>query len=160
MAVVRFEPLRELAALQSEMSRFMNQVYGTGGSGGGQGSSSWLPPLDLWETEAEIVLALDLPGVAEHQVSIEVDDGVLTVTGERDRKVEETADRFYRFERRFGQFSRSVTLPPGVDEARITAEFDAGVLEIHVPKPDERKPKRIQIGDQGAIEGDSTPVGA
>jgi HSP20 family protein len=159
MAVVRFEPLRELAALQSEMSRFMNQVYGTAGAGGGQGPATWLPPLDVWESEAEIVLAIDLPGIREDEVSIELDDGVLTVSGERTREVEEKSDRFYRFERRFGPFSRSVTLPPGVDEARIRAEFDAGVLEIHVPKPEERRPKRIQIGDQGAIEGDSKPIG-
>jgi HSP20 family protein len=156
MAIVRWEPFRDLAALQSEMSRFMNQVWGTSGAGGGTGPSTWLPALDVWETENDLVLALDLPGVPEDKVSIEVDDSVLTVTGERERTVEDSGDRFFRFERRYGQFSRSVTLPQGIDEAKISAEFKDGVLEIHVPKPEERSPKRIQIGASGAIEGEST----
>jgi HSP20 family protein len=86
MAGVRLEPLRELAALQSEMSGFMNQVYGTAGAGAGQGPATWLPPLDVSESEAEIVLAGDLPRIHEDEVSIEVDDGVLTVSGERTRE--------------------------------------------------------------------------
>lgn len=155
MAVVRWEPFRELAALQNEMSRFMNQVWGGGTTGPGDGASTWLPALDVWETDDEIVLALDLPGIPEDKVSVEVDDGVLTVSGEREREARQESDRFYRFERRFGAFSRSVTLPPGVNESKIQADFKDGVLEIHVPKPEERKPKRISIGAQGAIEGQS-----
>jgi HSP20 family protein len=160
MAVVRWEPFRELAALQNEMSRFMNHVWGSSGAGGGEGGSTWLPALDVWESDAEIVLALDLPGISEEKVAIEVDDGVLTVSGERERELEEKGDRFYRFERRFGQFSRSVTLPQGVDPSGIKAAFKDGVLEIRVPKPEERQPKRIQIGTQGAIEGESKRVEA
>jgi len=155
MAVVRWEPFRELAALQNEMGRFMNQLWGTPTQGFGNGGTAWLPALDVWETDEEIVLALDLPGIPEDKVSIEVDDGVLTVSGERERTVEQRSDRFSRFERRFGTFSRSVTLPQGVSEDSIKAEFANGVLEIHVPKPEERKPKRFQIGAKGAIEGES-----
>jgi HSP20 family protein len=156
MAVVRWEPFRELAALQSEMSRFMNQVWGGQGGTGGNGASTWLPAVDVWETENDLVLAFDLPGMAEDDVAIEVDDGVLTVSGEREREEKEEGDRFFRFERRFGAFSRSVTLPQGIDSSKINAEFERGVLKIHVPKPEERKPKRIQIGSQGAVEGKST----
>jgi len=156
MAVVRWEPFRELAALQSEMSRFMNQVWGTSGSGGGNAPSTWLPPLDVWETGTEVVLALDLPGIPEDKVAIEFDDGVLTVSGERLRTSEEDSERFYRFERRYGQFSRSVTLPPGTDPGAIKADFDNGVLEIRVLKPEDRKPTRVQIGTTGTIEGEST----
>ena len=94
----------------------------------------------------EIVLAVDLPGISEEAVSLEVDDGVLTISGERSRTIDEKHDRYYRFERRFGQFSRSVTLPQGIDASGIKAEFDAGVLEVHVPKPEERKPRKISIG--------------
>lgn len=157
MSVVRWEPFRELAALQSEMSRFVNQMWGTAGAGGGNGASTWLPALDVWESEDELVLALDLPGIPPESVAIEVDDGVLTVSGQRERKVEEERDRYYRFERRFGAFSRSVTLPQGVDEEKIEAAFEDGVLEIRVPKPEERKPKRIEIGGQGVIEGTAEP---
>jgi HSP20 family protein len=156
MAVVRWEPIRELAALQSEMSRFMNQVWGTSGAGGGNGPSTWLPPLDVWETETDLVMALDLPGVAENDVSIEVEDGALTVSGNRARATEQESERFYRFERRYGEFSRSVTLPQGVDPSAIKADFKNGVLEITVPKPEERKPTRVQIGATGTIEGEST----
>jgi HSP20 family protein len=155
MAVVRFEPFRELAALQTEMSRLLNQGYGGQGTPG-DGGTSWLPALDVWETEGEIVVSVDLPGVSEDQVAIEVEDGILTVGGQRDREVELNEDRYYRFERRVGTFSRSVTLPQGVDEGTINAAFTDGVLEVRIPKPEERKPKRIPIGAKGAIEGQST----
>jgi HSP20 family protein len=155
MAVVRWEPFREIAALQNEMGRFMGQLWGTPATGGGDGGTSWLPALDVWETEEEIVVSMDLPGIPEDKVSIEVEDGVLTVSGEREKQVEKTEDRFYRFERRYGTFARSVTLPQGVDEADIKAEFSGGVLNVHVPKPAERKPKRIPIGASAAIEGES-----
>jgi HSP20 family protein len=156
MAVVRWEPFRELTALQNEMGRLMGQMYGPSPSGdAGNGGSTWLPALDVWETDDELVLAVDLPGIEEKDVTIEVDDGVLTVTGQRERTVEVKQEHFARFERRYGTFSRSVTLPAGIDESTIKAAFDGGVLQIHVPKPEERKPKRIQIGGEGAIEGQS-----
>ncbi|MCC6224422.1 MAG: Hsp20/alpha crystallin family protein [Thermoleophilia bacterium] len=155
MTIVRWEPFRELAALQSELSRFTNELWGAPAAGAG-GASTWLPALDVWETDAEIVLALDLPGIAEDRVTIEVEDGVLTITGEREREVKQETDRFYRFERRFGRFSRSVTLPQGTDAGQIRAEFKDGVLEVHVPRPAERTPTRIPIGAKGTIEGEST----
>jgi HSP20 family protein len=152
MAVTRWEPFREIAALQSEMSRFMNQLWGTAAASGGNGGATWLPAVDAWETDDALVISVDLPGVRKEDVSIEVDDGVLTISGTRERKVEQREDRFYRFERRYGAFSRSVTLPQGVDESTIKAQFENGVLEITVPKPEERKPKRITIGGT-AVEG-------
>jgi HSP20 family protein len=160
MAVVRFEPFRELAALQNEMGRWMNQVMGAqaaSGSGGANGGSNWLPAVDVWETDTDLVLSFDLPGIAEDKIDVELDDNVLTVTGQRERAQEQSGDRFYRFERRFGTFSRSVTLPQGVDENSIKADYSNGVLEVRVPKPAEPKPRRIQVGSsQGAIEGKSS----
>jgi HSP20 family protein len=156
MALVRWEPFRELAALQNEMGRWMNQLAGGVGAVPGNGqSSTWLPAVDVWETDTELVLSFDLPGIPEDKIAVELDDNVLTVTGKRERMQEHSSDRFYRFERRFGQFSRSVTLPTGVKEEHIKAEYKDGVLEIRVPKPKEQMPKRIQIGSQGAIEGKS-----
>jgi HSP20 family protein len=154
MALVRWEPFRELAALQNEMGRWMNQLAGGVTPGNGQ-SSTWLPAVDVWETENELVLSFDLPGIPEDRITVELDDNVLTVSGERERSSEHSSERFYRFERRFGSFSRSVTLPAGVSESDIEAEYANGVLEVRVPKPEEQKPKRIQIGSQGAIEGKS-----
>ena len=154
MALVRWEPFRELAALQNEMSRWMGQLPGT--TQGNGTSSTWLPAVDVWETADELVLSFDLPGIPEDKVAVELDDNVLTVSGERQRASEHSGERFYRFERRFGTFSRSVTLPQGVQEDAIKATYENGVLEVRVPKPEEPKPKRIQIGSQGAIEGTST----
>lgn len=158
MAVVRWEPFRELAALQSEMSRWMNQVAGPGTPGTGNGTSTWLPAVDVWETDSELVLSFDLPGIDEDRISVELEDNVLTVSGERERAEKTEGDRFYRYERRFGQFSRGVTLPPGVNEDEIKADYRAGVLEVRVPKPEEQKPKRIPVGgsEQTAIEGTGT----
>jgi HSP20 family protein len=155
MALVRWEPFRELAALQNEMSRWLSPLAGTTPANGS--TSSWLPPVDVWETDDELVVAFDLPGSKEDEIAVELDDNVLTVSGERERTSEHSNDRFYRFERRFGAFSRSVTLPQGVQEDGIRANYANGVLEVRVPKPEESKPRRIQIGGgQGAIEGTST----
>jgi HSP20 family protein len=158
MAVVRWEPFRELAALQSELGRWMSQAMGPSPAGNGQSTSTWLPAVDVWETDAELVLSFDLPGIPEDKIAVELDDNVLTVSGEREREEKAEGDRFYRYERRFGSFSRSVTLPTGVNEDSIRADYKAGVLEVRVPKPEEAKPRRIAIGgsEQGAIEGTGT----
>jgi HSP20 family protein len=156
MALVRWEPFRELAALQNEMGRWMSQVAGVGGLAGNGQSSTWMPAVDVWETDKELVLSFDLPGIPEDKIAVELEDNILTVTGERERTQEHSNDRFYRFERRYGSFSRSVTLPTGVSEDSIQADYKDGVLEVRVPKPEEQKPKRIQIGSQEAIEGTST----
>ena len=102
--------------------------------------------------------AFDLPGVDQDKINVEVENETLTVSAERERTQEESRDRFYRFERRYGTFSRTVGLPQGVSEDQIKASYNDGVLEIHVPKPAETKPRRIQIGNgtQPTIEGEST----
>jgi HSP20 family protein len=152
--LVRWDPLREIAALQNEMGRFMNVFRGEGGNGTTTGQQ-WVPALDVWETENDIVYAFDLPGIPEDKISIEFEDGALTVSAERDREQKVEGDRFYRYERRFGTFSRTIGLPQGVTDDSISAEYKNGVLEVHVTKPEQPKPKRIQIGNTGAIEGKS-----
>jgi HSP20 family protein len=151
--LVRWEPFRDLAALQGEMSRFMNGLL----EGNGRTNQAWVPALDVWETESEIVYAVDLPGIPEDKISVELDDGALTITGERERTQEESDERFYRYERRHGTFSRTFSVPQGVSEDDVAADYKNGVLEVHVKKPEQPKPKRIQIGSgAGAtIEGTS-----
>jgi HSP20 family protein len=105
----------------------------------------WVPPMDLVEAEDHFVLKADLPGLAEGDVNIEVQDGTLTISGERKAEHEQREKGWYRIERSFGSFSRSLTLPDGVDPDRIEASFTDGVLEVHIPKPEERKPRRISI---------------
>ena len=149
--LVRWDPFREIAQLQSDLSR----ALGAFREGNGDGDQRWVPAVDAWETENEIVYAFDLPGVSQDKISIELEDNALTVSAERERTHEVSGDRAYRFERRFGSFSRTVTVPQGVNEESITAQYRDGVLEVHVPKPEERKPRRIQIGSgqQSTIEG-------
>jgi HSP20 family protein len=152
--LVRWEPFREIAALQNEMSRFMNGLL----EGNGRTNQAWVPALDVWETEDEIVYALDLPGISEDKISVELDDGALTISAERERTQEESDERFYRFERRFGTFSRTFGVPQGATESDVSADYKSGVLEVHVKKPEQPKPKRIQIGsnEQATIEGSSS----
>ena len=161
MALVRWEPARELSSLQSEMNRLFNSFFDTptpGGNGGG--ARRWIPSMDLVETDEHFVLRADLPGLSEEDVSIELEDNVLTVAGERKAEHEEKKEGFYRMERSFGQFRRSLTLPEGVDADAIAATFDKGVLEVRIPKPEERKPRKVSIAvggaEQPAIEGNES----
>jgi len=144
--LVRWEPFRDIAQMQTEMGRLVDGLL----ESRGRGSEGWIPALDVWETESDIVYAFDLPGLAESEISIEVADDTLTVTGERRRQTEEQGERFYRFERRHGSFSRAVGLPAGVDDSKIAASYDNGVLEVRVPKPEEARPRRIQLGSAPA----------
>jgi len=153
MALVRWEPVRELNSLQSEMNRLFNTFFDTPPTGGNGGPRRFIPSMDLAETDTHYVLKADLPGVAEEDVSIELDDNVLTVSGERKVEQEEKREGFHRVERSFGRFRRSLKLPDGVDADAIAATFDKGVLEIRIPKPEARKPRRVEIK-----VGDATPA--
>jgi HSP20 family protein len=126
--------------------------------GNGQAGQSWVPTADVWETEKEVVYAFDLPGIPEDKISVELEDGALTLTAERERDQTVEDGRYFRFERRFGTFTRTIGLPQGVTEKDVTADFKNGVLEVHVAKPEQPKPQKIQIGVGGAspaIEGTS-----
>jgi HSP20 family protein len=154
--VVRWEPLREAAAMHAELSRLMNGLF----EGNGRQTQSWVPTLDVWETEDSLVYAFDLPGIPQDRIAVEVEDGTLTVSATRERTEEPGEDRYRRFERRFGSFTRAVGLPQGVSEEQIAASYKDGVLEIRVPKPEQPKPRRIEIGvtgsEQKTIEGNAS----
>jgi HSP20 family protein len=139
--LVRWEPFRELGTLQSEMSRLMNGML----EGNGRQSQNWVPSLDVWETPTEVVYAFDLPGIREEQITIEVKDETLTISADREKTEETSENGFYRFERRYGTFARAVGLPQGVDQDNISARYENGVLEVRVPKPEEQKPKKIEL---------------
>ncbi|HKH13824.1 MAG TPA: Hsp20/alpha crystallin family protein [Solirubrobacterales bacterium] len=143
MAIVRWDPTREVDSLQSEVNRLFDTFFGGRSANGAL--RRWVPPMDLVETDDHLVLRADLPGLDSDDVNIEVKDGVLTVSGERKTEHEERADGFYRVERASGGFSRSMSLPQDVDAERIDASFDKGVLEVRIPKPEERKPHRVEI---------------
>ena len=148
MALIRWEPARELATVQTEMNRLFNTLFEPSGgisNGTSNGVRRWIPSMDLVENDADFVLRADLPGLSETDVSIELEDNVLTISGERKAEHQERKQGYYRFERASGAFSRSLTLPEGVDPESVQANFDRGVLEIHIPKPEQRKPRKVTI---------------
>jgi HSP20 family protein len=160
MALVRWEPVRELTSLQNEMNRLFTTFFDTPTGGNGESAGRrWIPAMDLVETDDHFVLKADLPGLSEGDVSIELEDNVLTVSGERKAEHEDKREGYVRVERAYGAFRRSLTLPEGVDPEGVAASFDKGVLEVRIPKPEERKPRRvaIQVGDRpAAIEGNES----
>jgi HSP20 family protein len=155
VTIVRWEPFRELSSLQTEMNRLFNAAFDTPPGNGG--ARRWTPAMDLVETDEHFVLRADLPGMTESDVNIELEDNILTISGERKAEREEKGEGFYRVERSFGSFSRALTLPKGIDPEGVKAEFHNGVLELRVPKPEQRKPRKITIGTAGdepkTIEG-------
>jgi HSP20 family protein len=146
MALVRWDPARELDTLQGEMNRLFSSFFDTPTPGNGATVRRWIPAMDLVETDDHFVLKADLPGVAESDVNIVFENNVLTIAGERKAEHEAKKDGYYRLERTQGTFSRSLTLPEGIDADAVMAKFDNGVLEVRIPKPAEAKPRRIQIG--------------
>jgi HSP20 family protein len=162
MALIRWEPVRELNTIQSEMNRLFNSFFESPSPTNGTSLRRWIPAMDLVETNGEFVLRADLPGLTENDVNIELEDNLLTVSGERKSEHEGRKEGYYRVERASGKFSRSLTLPDGVDPEKIDAGFENGVLEVHIPKPEERKPRRVTISAgpsaSATIEGSETPV--
>jgi HSP20 family protein len=150
MALVRWDPIRELDSLQGDMNRLFDRFFERPGNRGH--GRRWIPAMDVAETEDSLVLRGDLPGMTEDDVDIEIKDNVLTVSGERRSESEQRGEGYHRVERAFGRFSRSLTLPQGVDAEKVEAKFENGVLEVQIQKPAEAKPTRVQIG-KGTVEG-------
>jgi HSP20 family protein len=150
MALVRWDAARELDTLQGEMNRLFSSFFDTPTPSNGAANRRWVPAMDLVETDEDFVLKADLPGMTEKEVGIEVERNVLTISGERKTEHEAKKDGYYRIERNAGAFARSLTLPEGVDAERVTASFANGVLEVHIPKPAQAQPRRVQIGVAGA----------
>src|SRR3954465_14152124 len=143
--LVRPEPF------STEFNRLFNSLWDTPAT-----SQRWIPEMDLVETDDHYMLKADLPGMKQEDVAIEFNDGTLTLSGERKAEYERKEKGFFRLERSFGKFSRSLTLPDGIDPDKIEAAFRDGVLEVTIPKPEERKPRRIAVSGNGrpaTIEG-------
>ena len=161
MALIRWEPARELNTIQTEMDRSSTRSS-TRRRQDPRGSRAAGCRRWIWSTtDSDYVLRADLPGLTEEDVNIELQDNVLTVSGERKSEHEDRKEGYYRVERSSGSFSRSLTLPEGVDADAITASFDKGVLEVRIPKPEERKPRKVAITvgepaeDGRGLRGDS-----
>jgi HSP20 family protein len=158
MALIRWQPVRELGTIQNEMNRVFNSFFDTPTPANGTTFRRWIPAMDLVETESSYVLKADLPGLSQSDVNIEVDDNVLTVSGERKAEHEDRKAGYYRVERSYGSFRRSLALPEGVDADAVKATFENGVLEVTVPKPAQQAPRKVQIAVGGAAAGEPQAV--
>jgi HSP20 family protein len=154
MTVVRWEPLAGATALDRLFGTFFDTHTAARPAEPGATARRWSPPMDIAEAGDHFVVRADLPGLAEDAVQVEVQDNTLTISGTREARHEAEQEGFYRVERAMGSFRRSVSLPEGIDPDAIAATFDRGVLEIRIPKPAERQPRRvaIRVGAPPAIE--------
>lgn len=155
MAVIRWEPAREIQSIQQEMNRLFGSFF-DGENPERPLQRRWIPAMDLLEEDAAYVLHADLPGLSEKDVKVELDENVLTISGERSSEHGERQAGYRRIERASGSFRRTLTLPEGIDPASIEATVEDGVLTVRIPKPEEPEPRRIAINvgrREPAIEG-------
>ena len=148
MAIVRWDPFRDLANLQERMNRMFEESHRGLGRANPEDwalGGSWAPVVDIYEHEGSIVLKAELPGIESKDVDIRLENNVLTLRGERKYDNEVKQENYHRVERAYGSFSRSFTLPSIVDQEKIKAEYKDGVLELTLPKREEAKPKQISI---------------
>ncbi|HOT22999.1 MAG TPA: Hsp20/alpha crystallin family protein [Thermoleophilia bacterium] len=145
MAIIRWDPFREMTQVQDQVSRLFDQVWG-----GRQ--ESWLPAVDVFDQKDAVVVKAELAGMDPNDIQIEVEDNVLTIKGERRFEEKVDDERYYRVERRYGSFQRALALPQGVKADEISAAYEDGILTVTVPKAEEEKPKRIEVKAKKAVE--------
>lgn len=149
MAVRRWDPFRDLLGIQNEMNRLFGRTYGPGADAEAETQGTWVPPLDVHETETGYVITVELAGLRSGDVDITVDDNVLTLRGERPFYRGLPEESFHRIERRFGPFQRRMSLPQGADTAHIEASMADGLLTIEVGKAAQPQPKRVEVKAKG-----------
>jgi HSP20 family protein len=146
MALIRWEPAAELNSLQTEMNRLFTSLFDSPTRpASGETPRRWIPAMDLIESGDHYVLRADLPGVSEQDINIELEAGVLRISGERRSDHSEQQGGYRRIERSHGSFARSLTLPDGIDADAVEAGFERGVLEVRIPKPEQVKPRKVSI---------------
>jgi HSP20 family protein len=170
MSVVKWNPFRELAAFQHDMDRLFSRwesEYGRGTLGrmidGGEvnGRQSWMLATDVLETKEALVVKAAVPGIDPQHINVQVEDNVLTISGERQFERVEDGQHHWT-EQQYGSFSRAVSLPPYADVARITARYNHGVIELTIPKREESKPRKIELnlGESASSEPRAIEAGA
>ena len=145
MAIVRFEPFRNLVATQSEFERLMREAFSPVSGEGEVSTRTWAPPVDIYENGDNLVLKAELPGINPDEVEIRVEDNTLYLKGERKFEKEVKEQNYHRVERSYGTFTRSFSLPNSVDADKVVANFKDGVLTLTMPKKEEAKPKTIKV---------------
>jgi len=146
MAITRWDPFRDVLALQNRMNSLFQEFNRNQGDGNDlMSTASFAPPVDIYEDEHKIVLKLEVPGMKENELDIQLENNVLTVKGERKFEKEEKEENFHRIERRYGSFYRSFTVPSTINPESVKASYDAGVLRLELEKRAEAKPKQIKV---------------
>ena len=145
MAIIRWDPFRDMTTLRERMNRLFEDMAASRGEEKDLATSSWAPAVDIYETENEVILTAEIPGIEEKDIEIKVEDNTLTLRGERKLEKETKEENYHRIERAYGSFFRSFTLPAFVDQDRIEAEHENGVLKIRMPKRSELKPRKVKI---------------
>lgn len=163
MAIVRYDPFRDLRSLQEEVNRLfstnLNRTFGDEGIGRG----AWAPSVDIYENKDQIVLEAELPGMKQEDFDLSIENNVITLRGERRFEKTDESDNYHRVERSYGSFTRSFTLPQTVSAEDAKAEYNNGVLRVTLPKREEAKSRRIQISGAGSSQPktiDTTAEGA
>jgi HSP20 family protein len=157
--LTRWEPFRELSTLQDRINRAFRESYSGGAHDDSLTTSSFAPAVDVYEDEHQVTLKIEVPGIDEKDIDVQVENNTLTVHGERKIDKEEKEENYRRVERQYGSFTRTFTLPTTVDTENVSATYDKGVLKIALPKKAEAKPKQIKV-NVGAVNGNEKPIEA
>lgn len=145
MALIRWDPFRDLMTLREKMNRLFEDAFTARGEEKDLISGSWTPSVDIYESENALVLSAELPGIAENDIEIKIENNTLTLHGERKFEKETKEENYHRIERAYGTFTRSFSLPHYIDHDKIEAEHENGVLKITMPKKPELKPLKVKI---------------
>ena len=153
--ITRWDPFREFTTVQDRLNRLFRESYGPEGREESLATSSFAPPVDVYEDEHNVALKLEVPGIDEKDIDVRIENNVLTVHGERKIEKEEKEENFRRVERQYGSFTRTFALPTTVDAEKVAANYDKGILKIVLPKKAEAKPKQIKVnvGGEKTLEG-------
>jgi len=156
--ITRWDPFREFSTLQDRMNRLFRESYGPEGREESLTTTSFAPPVDVYEDEHNVTLKIEVPGIDEKDIDVRIENNVLTVHGERKFEKEEKEENYRRIERQYGTFTRSFTLPNTVDAEKVNADYDKGVLKITLAKKAEAKPKQIKVnvGSDKTLDAKST----
>jgi HSP20 family protein len=156
MSIIRYDPFRDLRSLQEEVNRLFSTNLTRGFGEEGIGRGAWNPSVDIFENKDQIVLEAELPGMNRDDFELTVENNVITLRGERQFEKKDETDNYHRVERSYGSFTRSFTLPQTVSAEGATAEYRNGVLRVTLPKRQETKARRIEVGGEDATIGSKT----
>ena len=145
MAIIRWDPFRDLITLREKMNRLFEDTFAARGEEKDFMASTWTPSVDIYETENDVVLTAEIPGIEDKGIEIKIEDSTLSITGERKLEKETKEENYHRIERAYGTFYRSFTIPHNVDQDKIQAEHENGVLKITMPRKPELKPQKVKI---------------